>query len=501
MPQDYAALAAQFGGKPAQQPAAPQAVDYAALAAQHGGVPAKASAPAPAEAAPDEPQRSMVDKVGDVLEGAANTAEDFVLGGMGRVGLGGTLYNIARLASAPLPGPTLPPRADVPALQPRNTAERAGQLVEQTGEFFAPGGLVKEGAAKIATAAPKLATAGRAALEGLSAAGVAAAQGSNPVAAGALAAAGPIIGAGVEGLVPGLRDAAEKKVVQALGPTKERYKAMAERLAPQILRRGLSGSRESLLAKAADTVEATGDQLDTVLQAYGSQPMSTGPIVSTLEAAKDAFRTTNAKGAIVEFEPRAIKQLSGLQDIIKGLGPDASVDQLVAIRRAWDKVVDQAGGFAHRGGGAIGVPLADTTEAWAKREATGAIRKELAQAFPDMAAVNKEFSFWKGLQDVLTQTVQRTQPQGPGLMRQVAGAAGAAAGASGGIPTALLTGKLGQMAHAVFTSPRFRLIDAGMRNALADALASGQSSRVAGQLSRIAASIGAQLPMDPAASH
>src|SRR5262249_8106536 len=128
----------------------------------------------------------------------------------------------------------------------------------------------------------------------------------------------------------------------------------------------------------------------------------------------------------VEFEPRAIRQLSGLQQIMDDLGPTTTVAQLRAVRQAWDKVVAQAGGYAQRASGSIGVPLNDQSEAWAKREGAGAIRKLLEADVPELAAINKEWSFWKNLDDVLTQTMQRTQPQGPGVGKMVAQAAGQA---------------------------------------------------------------------------
>lgn len=487
--------------------------------AASGAMPAGATQPGLLpQSGPDNPGRkpSLVTRVGDTLEGVARTAEDFSIGGVLRSGAGRTLYGAARGLSRMLPGDamTLP---DAGAFfDPKNAAERAGQLVENAAEFAAPGGLIKAGAAKVASAAPKAATVARAGLEAVSAGTVAAAQGGNPLSAALTAGAGSAVASKVAAAAPGLRDAANKKVVQALGPTKERFKAMAERLAPEMLKRGMRGSRASMLAAASEAAEAAGQRVDDALQAHARDRVGVQPVIEALEAAKNTFRTTTQMPAMdavkkgvaakardlgnglveldVVFEPRAIKQLDGLQRIVGELGDSATVEQLVSIRRAWDHVVDQAGGFAHRAGGAVGQPLSDQTEAWAKREATSAIRKVLAEAAPDLAAVNREFAFYKGLKDVLTQTMQRTQPHGPGLGRQVAEMAGAAAGSGSGVGTAVLTGKLAGMARAVFTSPRYRMVDASLRNALADAIESGSVGRITGQLARIGAVVGARLP-------
>jgi hypothetical protein len=296
--------------------------------------------------------------------------------------------------------------------------------------------------------------------------------------------------------------------MQALGPTKERYKAIAERLTPEILRRGLGGSREALQTQARETLETVGAELDQALTQYGGQTVGTQPIVDALEHAKDAFRTTVQRPtgpATVVFEPRSVSQLEGLQNILQQLGPDATVDQLMAVRRAWDKVVSQAGGYAQRAGGAIGVPLAEQTEAWAKREGASAIRKLLEADVPDLAAINKEWSFWKNLDDVLTQTLKRTQPQGPGLGRMLAegagGVAGATLGAPSGVVPALGAGwalsKAIGMARAVMTSPRWRLVDARLRDQLADAIMSNKVDRITTALGRISATQGAKVGTTP----
>lgn len=412
-------------------------------------------------------------------------------------------------------------------LTPANTTQRVGKMGEQAAELILPARAIQRaGVEAAARYGPQLAstigeTAAKllpnAAVQAAGGAGMSAAQGGNPVVGAVLGGAVPAIGAALDEIPASLREGASKKVMQALGPTKERYKAIAARLVPEIQKRGLGGSREALQQQAADTLSTVGEQLDQALTQYGGQAVTTQPVVNALETAKDAFRTTTQmpvaeaarKGLLekatsvanglatvaVEFEPRAIRQLDGLQKIITDVGDTATVEQLTGIRRAWDKVVSQAGGFAQRSGGAIGVPLQDQSEAWAKREASGAIRKLLADDVPDLAAINKEYSFWKNLDDVLTQTLQRTQPQGPGLLRQgaeaagqvVGGMAGSGAGPAGTIGGAVVLGKVAKMAQTVLTSPRWRFVDAKLRNTLADAISSGSTSQIASTLGQISA--------------
>jgi hypothetical protein len=453
---------------------------------------------------------------------------DFAVGiGKGAVDTVSTLGRLARK----IPGVAALDRIVPPvavSVTPTDTMQSLGKGAERIAEVILPGRAIgRAGVAAADLVAPTLARAvgptvaraiPRALVEGTGAAGLAAVQGGDPRVAAVLGAAAPAIGEALTGpTVTALRTNAARKVVQALGPTKERFKAMAERLTPEILRRGLSGNRAGLLEQAATTADTVGEQIDEAIQQFGARQVNTAPVVEALETAKDAFRTTTRKSladlvrsgqadratniangmadVAVEFEPRAIRQLDRLQQIVQELGPDARVDQLIGIRRAWDKVVDQAGGFAHRAsGGAIGVPLKDQSEAWAKREATTAIRSLLATEVPELATLNTEYAFWKGLGDVVGQTIKRTAPQGSGLRAQVAEVAGAVAGGHGGLGTAFLTGKIAKAVNNMITSPRFRLADARLRNGLADAIASGSQSQVLSALSRLAAVESSQVP-------
>jgi hypothetical protein len=375
-----------------------------------------------------------------------------------------------------------------------NTAQSIGKGAEQIAETLVPAGAVS-------AAGKGLGLAGRVGLEAATGASMSAAQGGNPLVGGVVGGALPAVGAVAGAVVPALKESAAKQVVQALGPTKERFKAMAERITPEILKRGLRGSREALQSQAAEAASVAGDKIDDAIQQFGSRQVGTKPLVDALETAKSAFQTLGPNGAPIVFEPRAVNQLSGLQKIVSGFGPDIRVDQLVAVRRAWDKVVDQAGGFAHRAQGAIGMPLKDASEAATKREATTAIRKLLDTEVPELSVLNKEFSFWKSLDDVMTQTMKRTQPQGPGLLKTgaetvgqiVGGVVGSTHGPAGAVGGAVALGKVSKMATMVFNSPRWKLASAQAKDALADAIVSDDAGRIATALGRIAAVQGSKI--------
>ena len=405
------------------------------------------------------------------------------------------------------------PSVDVP-LTRSTPAERMGATVADLATITRMGGLTS-------ALTKGMALPARMAAEAASMAGVAEAQGANPAVAGAVSAVIPAVAASTRLLPQALRDQAAKKVAQALGATKERFKAIATKRAPEILARGLRGSRARLLDDAKAHAREAGQAIDEVLTGAGDQLVPTAPIVDALEEAKQAFSTIHtlpiaqaAKEGLLQrpgvrvvgktvevpnvIDPRPLRQLTQLQTTIRGLGDEARVDQLVAVRRVWDDVVARAGGFAHRAGATFGVPLAEQTEAWAKREATKAIRKELTAQVPDLAKVNQEFAFWKDLKDVLTATQARTQAQKAGIVSAVASIVGAGAGFSSGQTLEdrakfALYGAAGGQVYRLLTSAPWRLVDARLRNALADALVSGSPGRMMSAATRIAAIKGTSL--------
>jgi hypothetical protein len=485
---------------------------------------------APASAAPPPPPASepgLIQQAAGVLD----MPRQAVVGGMkslgqGAVGAGQMVAGIPGVADAinalyRLVGMDVDTKQALgdalrqPELTPNTPTERLGKTATDVAQFFTlpsgKGNLIRQGLTQAAGTGILAGTQG-------------ATKGEAGIGA-VLAGSSPAAVKGVSKLAEPLREGAQKLVVQALGPTKERYKAMASKLAPEFLKRNLGGatgrSREALLETAKSNAAQAGRAVDQVLKNSGGQGVATAPILRAIDDAKAPFQTTTQMTAAelagrpelaakatpvgpdlfdvsVILDKRPIQQLNKLKAVVEDLGPVATVEQMVAVRRAWDKVVDQAGGYAQRGKGAIGVPLKDQSEAWAKREMTNAIRLRLSEAVPDLAKVNKEFAFWKSLSDVLKQTQQRTQPQTGGFAKSVMTGAGVAAGGASGdtasdrVQNAILGGALGRQAMKVFSSPRYKLASAHLRNRLADAIASGDTERIGQAIGRLSAFVGSR---------
>lgn len=391
-------------------------------------------------------------------------------------------------------------------LQASSTAQKVGKGVERIAETIAPAGVIGRAgealaaAPAVANAFKGAATAAKIGVNALGGGFMSAAQGGDPVTGAVLSGAATGAGDAAKALSAKLKDQAETKIMQALGATKERYKAIADKITPEILQRGLTGSREAIQQRAAAMKSEVGDQIDTAIQAF-NRTHDSSAVLAALEQAKAPY-LLNVNGKTVVLDSRPIGQLDKLKQTLTQLGPQPTTEQLVAVRRAWDQVASQAGGYAQRAAGAIGMPLKEQSEAWAKREGANAIRSLLAQDVPELAKINKEYSFWKNLDDVLTQTLQRTAPQKPGLAVEVAKAGGQAAGAaigvSGGPAASALGSVLGRqlsgMVEKAITSPSWKMVDAQLRNKLADAITAGSRGQVLSTLSRIASVQGSKLP-------
>lgn len=425
--------------------------------------------------------------------------------------------------------PILTPEAKAAMTPPPTVAGKIGFIGEQVAEMAAP-------MRAVSTAVMKAPLVARMGAEGATGGVAAALQGGDPRLGVALGAAGPAMGAAaaappVAGAARALRESAERKIDQALGATEKYFKAEAEKIIPQLRQLGITGwsgmNRRRLLDLARREARRYGNAIEQAIQASGATVVGTQSIDNALEAAKQAYikreimtvreslqrgltaSATPLPNNMVEvehvLEELPVRHLSELQALVRRFGPDATVEHVVAIKRAWDAVVDMAGGYSHRRPGAIGRPLPETAEAWAKSQGTKAIRELLATLSPDIAALNKEASFWIGLRNVVSQTVKRTRPQEGGLRQAIYGSAGLAAGAMiGGAESAAVGGVTGLIANAVsrqlftaFTSPRWRFISANLRNQLADALVSGKTPdivRATNQMTTALAAGGALKP-------
>lgn len=261
---------------------------------------------------------------------------------------------------------------------------------------------------------------------------------------------------------------AAKNYEDVLNPTKQTTKFQTQKITPQLLEeRPVALTRKGLAEKAGAQAEAAGQQIESTVQNLQGT-MRTQPIVQGLQNLK---ATNQVNG--VSLRPEVDAAIDSVSQQIQGMGTDISLQDAVKARRILDSAVAEAKGYQ-------GAQLSDASMAAVRREAANSIRSELAQASPELAAVNQKFHFWNTLNDVLEQTIQRKTGQAP-LLREMIGnaAAGGAGLASAGLKGAGTYGGAMYVLGKAFRSTAWKTTSAATKAAIADALVSGNFSGVA----------------------
>lgn len=361
---------------------------------------------------------------------------------------------------------------------PESIPGTLGKFGEQTAEFLVPGTQLT----KAVKAAPLL---GRMAAEGALSAGVTGLQSGGNLRS--MAEAGGL-GAGVAGATgalrsaPGraaanwLRESAEKEYARVLNATKQGNKWISQNVAvPELIDRGVRAfTTKGLLGRATDTANAMGKAID---DAWAALPPGTStelaPIVAGMrKSATDALTVPLPGGGVqpvTKYAANALRQIDSLEQILKNVSVIDPVtkqavvpaEKLRALRQAWDKIAADAGVYQ-------GVNLADAASGEIHAMGATAIREKLAQDFPDIAELNKEFKFWKDVKKVVGDTMLRREGQAPSLSKQIAGLGGAVGGAAmGGVHGAMLGQKGMATLQGLMQSAAWRTTSAVLKDRLA----------------------------------
>lgn len=197
-----------------------------------------------------------------------------------------------------------------------------------------------------------------------------------------------------------LKESANKSVSQALAPTWKKMKQITEKLTPQFLKKWIRGSQESIQKLAQEWVEEFGSKIDDAIEWWALDdvfvPRQVVDDVLTLAKGK-----TMVDWKVVNTVEHRV--ISEMQDMISQFPDKVWWKQARAIKQILDKVV-----YATKWG--IWAEDLSYKNTLAKSVADS-LRNELSKASPDLAKLNKEFSFYKNLQDVIDTTITRQKPQ------------------------------------------------------------------------------------------
>ncbi len=379
---------------------------------------------------------------------------------------------------------------------PEGTAQKVGAGIEKVAEFIAPGGLIKTGTGAVRTALGskvsanmvKWLTAGAGAgLEALSAGVISKIQGAtnkdarnNAILAGALSLPFKAISEFKAPIGRAIQTTAEKKASQALGATTKEMKQISDKIVPELLKRKTFFlTRGGLEKKAGMKADIFGDKIDEAWDMIPPESkIQISPIINSLEKLKDSAVTVGRGGQRVVIDNEKYKAVQFIQNKFLQLArdpekfvsyPDVSSGSLRKARQILDSATQKTGkGF--------GLGIKDTSLQEARKTGANAIREELAQEFPNIAKINKEFSFWKNVEKVVGATVERTKAQGTPLGETIAEIGGGVAGfAKGGKLFDTALGVIGaKLLKKAITSPAWRMTSAITRQSIADFIYSGQ---------------------------
>jgi hypothetical protein len=255
---------------------------------------------------------------------------------------------------------------------------------------------------------------------------------------------------------------------------------------PELLDRGVSGiTLKSLKNTATNEAQAVGSAIE---KAWGALPQGTSlelqPIYDALDkGASDALTVADSSGKRIPVTKAAATALDNM-DYMKQTLLDVAetnpatgklevpVDKLRQLRQAWDEVAAQAKVYQ-------GKELADAATGKIHAMAADGIRDELGKQFPDIDALNKEYSFWKNVEKVVGDTVLRREGQAKPLSQRIAAVGGTAIGAvTGGIPGAMLGKETMEGLQALTNSTAWKTISAVKKAQLAKYIASGNQGAV-----------------------
>lgn len=452
------------------------------------------NAPKPAP----QPQQSTGQKIGSgIMQGLGQAAQ----AGVGALkSIGATVNNASELGQRALQGITshLPgmPKTQIASLPDavvkptQDVNQQAGFLGGQIGQAFAiPNSAIDIGASAVANLAnlgkaqPLLVGGAKAIAQagtGALASKLGGATDKQALTAGAVSGGLSVAGSLFS---QALKGSAEKSMSKALGATTKSNKMLSDKVVPGLVEKNtIALTRGSLYNKAAENV----DKADQALtDAYGSLPKGIKsdwtPVLQTLEDQKEALKVNGTVMDVGKYNSLHQVQ-SDLLNVIGGGATEVKngsvpIEDARKARQILDGMVKNK---------TFGITGAENDKLNATKEAANAIRSQLAKEHPDIAILNKQFSFWENVQDVVGATMQRTKNQ-TSLSGELAMDTGAVTGGQmGGLGKIIEGGVVGKLLKSALQSTAWRTTSAVVKSKLADLLASGDVAKATVILQKLA---------------
>lgn len=200
-----------------------------------------------------------------------------------------------------------------------------------------------------------------------------------------------------------LNESAQKQVEQALWAAKEKFKQKWRQIAPWIIERGITWSKEEIQQLAQSKAADYWNQIKEFVDSWKlTWTVKRDDLLNVLDNIRKEWQVWD-----VIVDESIVKATDNFADIISWFWKEIEADKARIIRQIFDDAVyntkwvvsEEALSLKNR----IKKDLADN------------IRKQLAENNPELAKINKEFNFYNTVDEVLTETLNRQWPQQWGL--------------------------------------------------------------------------------------
>lgn len=234
----------------------------------------------------------------------------------------------------------------------------------------------------------------------------------------------------------GLQRAAESQIGRVLAPAGRFNKQTVQKIAPEILRRRLVALSDDELLQQAQKGKT--EALEAMNTTYANLPaaakVDTAPIFLSITKAKNGLVTDS--GIVIKAKQAQFDVLDDLEkelaEIVRRGGKE--IGNIREYRQQLDDVISDAGkGF--------NFDARDKATLKAQKILANSIRSEIAKQFPDVAKVNKDFTFWSRLIDILEAKAERKTGQ-TGFTKTLGTITGGAVGSAGGGVSGAITGAI-----------------------------------------------------------
>src|SRR5581483_2092455 len=381
---------------------------------------------------------------------------------LGEAGIGagkgaiGTLYHIGKFVGA------VPENKDFEAaLETDNPAQTTGKIAENVAELMMGEAAAAKGLKYLpaaTAAAPRLSKAVGAAVAGGLVGGAQTDNSKDALINAALSGGGSLAADFLPGIAKKLKESAVGAYQRALNPGSKWAKNLSQKVAPELVKKGVVGSLGTLADRSAAEMGTAADEID---KAWASLPpdakVPAAPMIDALEQAKQGMRytgperdvtrtvatglldssgnpiTRNVTDKVAEsgFKTPLAQKYASQHDALKKVISDSADEEgavnahdLRGLRKIWDDVVTAAPNNSFTGSPAT---LADRAVKLAHENAANAVRESLNSSYPDIAELNRRFTFWKRVNKVVQDTMLRKTGQ-VGALEKVAAVGGGMAG-------------------------------------------------------------------------